>query len=211
MPRNRTFLGLKIHFNGSCSENHLLTTLWFCSVLLSMAGIVLPYFGKGKNETLTKDTWKNGCQLRYMEEDVNTLILHMGIHMMPLYILVTTRLDLENKEVPLLSMYLLVSYFLWEILHIKYNVCLDSVSWFMWSIDFNRSPCKYEDEHIAVILTDWHHVRKRDGEKTALKIKARNGVSQEKEAEIVYTIARKTGEYRNDPARGDFTVKTMFP
>ena len=146
-----------------------------------------------------------------MEEDVNTLILHMGIHIMQLYVLVTIHLDLENKEVPLLSTYLLVSYFQWEIFHIKYNVCHDSVSWFMWSIDFNRSPCKYEDQLIAVILTDWRHVRKRDGEKTALKIEARNGVSQEKETEIMYTIARKKGEYRNFPARGDFTVKTMFP
>lgn len=31
----------------------------------------------------------------------------------------------------------------------------------------------------------------RGGEKTALKIKAWNSVSQEKEAEIVYTIARR--------------------
>lgn len=61
-------------------------------------------------------------------KDVNTLIFHMGIHMMQLYILVTIHLDLENKEVPLLSRYLLVSYFQWEVFHIKYNVCDGSVS-----------------------------------------------------------------------------------
>lgn len=53
-------------------------------------------------------------------------------------------------------------------------------------------------------------MKKSDGEKTAVKIKAQNGVSQEKETEIVYTIARKKGEYRNYPVRGDFAVKTMF-
>lgn len=40
-------------------------------------------------------------------------------------------------------------------------------------------------------------MRKGDGEKTALKIKAQNGVSQEKEAELVYTVAIKKGKYRN--------------
>lgn len=103
MPRNRTFLGLKVYFNGSCSENHLCFLQLYGSVLLSMANIVLPYFGRGKNETLTKDAWKNGCQLRYMEEDVNMVILHMGIHMMWLYILVTIHLDLENKDVHCLA------------------------------------------------------------------------------------------------------------
>jgi len=53
-------------------------------------------------------------------------------------------------------------------------------------------------------------MRKRDGEKTALKIKAGNGVSQEKETEIVYIIARKRGENRRYSDRGHFIVKTVF-
>lgn len=55
MPWNGTFLGLKVYFNGSCSENCLYFLQLYDSVLLSMANIVLPYFGKEKNETLTKD------------------------------------------------------------------------------------------------------------------------------------------------------------
>lgn len=48
--------------------------------------------------------------------------------MMPLYILVTTHQDLENKEVLLPNTYLLVSCLQWEIFQIKYNVCPDSGS-----------------------------------------------------------------------------------
>lgn len=66
-------------------------------------------------------------------------------------------------------------------------------------------------ELIAIGLTDWHHVRARDGEEVTLKIKAWNGVSQEVEAEIVYRHVRKKGKYRNYSARGDFAVKTVFP
>jgi len=62
-----------------------------------------------------------------MEDNVNTLIFHMGIYMMRLYILVTIHLDLENKEVSLLSTGLLVSYFQWEIFHIKHSLCPSSV------------------------------------------------------------------------------------
>lgn len=50
---------------------------------------------------------------------------------------------------------------------------------------------------LQVILTDRHHVRKGDGEKTALKIRAQNVVSREKEAELMYTIVIKKGKYRN--------------
>lgn len=110
---------------------------------------------------------------------------------MPLYILVTTHLDLENKEVLLRNTYLLVSCLQWEIFHIKYNVCPDSVRWFTWSSDFNRFSSKCEDQLIVVILTDWHH---RDAEKADLKIKAWDGVSQEKEikASAEITLLKET-------------------
>lgn len=35
-----------------------------------------------------------------MEKGVNSLILHVGAHVMQLYVLVTAYLDLENMEFP---------------------------------------------------------------------------------------------------------------